>query len=116
MKSLLTCESGYTALDFYGALRSRTYDAHILKVMLMIMFLIFLDGHILKVMLMIVFLISLDAHKLLHAFCWPSVCERTGECPVVLKQFVDKVHANPSFLLCYLESVVLECTDISALP
>jgi hypothetical protein len=112
MKSLLTCESGYTALDFYGALRSRTYDAHILKVMLMIMFLIFLDGHI----LMIVFLISLDAHKLLHAFCWPSVCERTGECPVVLKQFVDTMHANPSFLLCYLENVVLECTDISALP
>jgi hypothetical protein len=75
MKSLLTCESGYTALDFYGALRSRTYDAHILKVMLMIMFLIFLDAHILKVMLMIMFLISLDAHKLSHAFCWPCVRE-----------------------------------------
>jgi len=45
-----------------------------------------------------------------------GVCERTGECSVVLTQFVDKVHANPSFLLCHLESVVLECTDISALP
>jgi hypothetical protein len=75
MKSLLTCENGYTALDFYGALRSRTYDAHILKVMLMIMFLIFLDAHILKVMLMIMFLISLDAHKLLHAFLLAGVRE-----------------------------------------
>jgi hypothetical protein len=88
-------------------------DAHILKVMLMILFLIFLDAHILKVMLMIVL------SPLMHINCYMpfvgQVCVRELV-SVVLKQFVNTVHANPSFLLCYLESVVVECTDISALP